>query len=299
MSVTLVVIFNHKFNKNIPILRELYGERFRKIRFLVPFYEGNDDDVIPVCDSSYQFQGYITQAYKTLKDDDASHFLFIGDDLILAPFLNENNILDYLGVGEKDAYIESITSLKKTDYWYYSRFQSVHDAFHQVAVNYKNEIPNLQFFEKKALEFGIGEYKIDRHVKCKKYGWKHVRLNVNRIFNTIVNPIEIEYPLATGYSDFFVLPSEKLKEFSRLSGVFAAMRLFVETAIPTALMLTMDKQTLKTQKDAKLYTKKLWWHTETARKFEEDCQYKVSNMDEFWPEKYAYLHPIKLSRWEK
>ena len=47
-KVCLVVIFNHRFDRNLPALRKIYGERFAGIRFLVPFYDGSDADVIPV-----------------------------------------------------------------------------------------------------------------------------------------------------------------------------------------------------------------------------------------------------------
>jgi hypothetical protein len=35
----------------LPVLRELYGPRFSKVRFVMPFYRGSDADVIGVYES--------------------------------------------------------------------------------------------------------------------------------------------------------------------------------------------------------------------------------------------------------
>ncbi len=127
---------------------------------------------------------------------------------------------------------------------------------------------------------------------------KFIRSNASIFLKRIVSPIHIEYPLVTGYSDFFVIPFDKFSEFSRISGVFAAMRLFVEIAIPTVFMLIMDENNLKTQKNASLLTPKLWKSTKVVRKFEKKCFYSIKNIDNNWPSNYAYLHPVKLSEWK-
>lgn len=93
----LVIIFNHRYDKNISKLRRIYGERFSDIKFLMPFYDGDDADVIPVYESSYQFQGFLVQAYEKLKNISCTHYLFIADDLIINPKFTENNFADSIG----------------------------------------------------------------------------------------------------------------------------------------------------------------------------------------------------------
>ncbi|HYO87569.1 MAG TPA: hypothetical protein VER79_02920, partial [Candidatus Limnocylindrales bacterium] len=44
--ICLVVIFNHRFEANLPILDRLYGDRFHHVRYLMPFYQGTRSDVI-------------------------------------------------------------------------------------------------------------------------------------------------------------------------------------------------------------------------------------------------------------
>lgn len=295
----LVVIFNHKFNKNIPLLRNLYKERFENLAFIVPFYEGCDDDVIPVYESSYQFEGYIAQAEAKLSKYPVSHFIFIGDDLILNPQINQDNILPVLSVGQEDAYIESITPLKETNSWFYWRFTDAMNAFKTAGVNYASEIPSLENARNKAEEFGFNDVSIHGYIKSHTLSIKKLRGCVNEVFNRVVNPLDIEYPLFTGYSDFLVIPKAKIKEYAKICGVFAAMGLFVEIAIPTALVLMFDVNNVKTQKDTTILTPKLWEVKKEVVEFEKNCNYKIDRMEQYWPDNYLYLHPVKLSKWSE
>ena len=47
----------------------------------------------------------------------------------------------------------------------------------------------------------------------------------------------LPYPLFKSYADMIIIDRFSMDEFCRLSGVFAAMNLFVETAIPLAMIL--------------------------------------------------------------
>jgi hypothetical protein len=63
MSICLIVVFNHRYEKNLAQLREIYKNRFSHVYYLMPFYQGKDFDVIPVYESSFHFQGYFTQGF--------------------------------------------------------------------------------------------------------------------------------------------------------------------------------------------------------------------------------------------
>jgi len=58
MKAALILIYNHRYDKNIEILEKIYSKRFSVIFHLVPFYDGNRDNVIPVYENSYYFEGY-------------------------------------------------------------------------------------------------------------------------------------------------------------------------------------------------------------------------------------------------
>ena len=53
-KVCLVLIFNHKYEQNIEKLKRIYRDRFSMIRFMIPFYNGDDKggEIISVYESS-------------------------------------------------------------------------------------------------------------------------------------------------------------------------------------------------------------------------------------------------------
>ena len=118
-KVCLVIIFNHQFNENIPKLRMIYANRFSQLRFIVPFYRGQDKDVISVFEGSYQFQGYFIQAYEKLLQCKAEWFLFIGDDVLLNPNITDENAYSMFALDNKQFYIENMTQFNKkgTIHW--------------------------------------------------------------------------------------------------------------------------------------------------------------------------------------
>lgn len=296
-KVALVIIFNHRYDKNIPLLRKIYSDRFSIIRFIVPFYEGKDDDVYTVYENSFEFQGYIAQSYDKLKELECQHYVFIGDDLILNPTINENNILSSLRLNKSDSYIESVTPLKYMK-WHYHRFFNASKAFLGEGVNFDSELPSYESAYKRVAEYGFGNIDINKDMKKIIPDVNGIRGKIKVFLDRTVHPVTVKYPLFTGYSDFFVIPKEKLYDFSRLCGVFSAMRLFVEIAIPTAMVLVNHKKNLKMQQDVEVITKKMWCVSDFVMHFEKKCNYRIENMDENWPINYLYLHPVKLSRWE-
>lgn len=296
-DIGLIIIFNHKFVKNLDKLRDLYKNRFSNILFLMPFYSGNDKDVVCVYESSFQFQGYITQAEERISEMKCKQYVFIGDDLILNPKINEDNIIKEMGINENDSYIESIRPLKLMTEWGCYRFREANNVFLSTAVNYRDEIPGVDEATKKAKEYGIYDYRLKKYpTKLNSRQSKILQIN-SILYNSLFNKIDIKYPLVAGYSDFFILTKNKLHEFCRLSGVFAAMNLFVEISIPTTLMLICEKDNLKMQKDINMRTEEMWLLTNVVSEFEKSCDNKVENMNRYWPKDYLYLHPLKLSKW--
>jgi len=105
MSVALIIIYNHQYNKNIEILEQIYKGRFSNIYHLVPFYNGEKPNVIPVYENSYYFQGYVAQGFKSYFRKDYAHYFFIADDLILNPIIDETNYTSYLNLNSNSCFL--------------------------------------------------------------------------------------------------------------------------------------------------------------------------------------------------
>ena len=92
-NICLSFVFNNQFDSNIVKLNKIYNNRFSTIRYLSPFSMLNDNQVIPIYETSLHFQGYFAQAYSKLPKN-CEYYVFCGDDLVLNPKLNENNLID-------------------------------------------------------------------------------------------------------------------------------------------------------------------------------------------------------------
>lgn len=98
MKIALFVIYNHRYDKNIPLLDNIYKNRFSNIYHIVPFYDGLAQNVISVYDSSFQFQGYIAQAYQHIKDKGFTHVFVVADDMVINPCITETNLHSITGL---------------------------------------------------------------------------------------------------------------------------------------------------------------------------------------------------------
>ena len=141
-KVALIIIFNHRYDRNIPLLREMYKSRFTNIRFLMPFYDGEEEDVIPVYESSYHFQGYFMQSYRELMSLECDAFLFISDDQIINPLLNERNVLNWLHMNEKDIYLDSYADVNSEGMFEWFPTKKIAQAFETRGMEYKRYLPS-------------------------------------------------------------------------------------------------------------------------------------------------------------
>ena len=116
----------------------------------------------------------------------------------------------------------------------------------------------------------------------------------------------LNYPIAASYSDTLLIAGNTMAKFAHYCGVFGATSLFVEVAIPTALVLASDKK-IKTEKDMSKRGRSYWYSAENV--FCDDSSYTWDNLEKEYknlddimarfPEDAIYLHPIKMSKWMK
>ena len=308
-KVCLVVIFNHRFDRNLPLLRHIYGKRFSHIRFLVPFYDGADSDVIPVYESSYQFQGYLIQAYEKLKDIPCSHYLFIGDDLIINPDFDEINFVNRVNMHNKKFLSTSFTPLNSPNKFRWVWTAGSSQAFYAPSTSWKSSLPSYDEAMAKFNEFFGAEYKENYDEAFfgnpnepgntvlgswnKPEGFLNV---VNYFIMTNRNSLHIPYPMACkgAVADIFCIDKESLFDFSRLCGIFSAMNLFVEIAVPTAAVLTFKRN------DVEFFPDKfgvwLWGKNRTALENKYDRDFKRLYSE--WSGELFCIHPVKLSGWK-
>lgn len=282
-------------------LREIYKGRFTHIKFLMPFYNGEDKDIITVYENSYQFQGYLAQGFDAYYNEEFDNYIFCADDVFLNPEINEENIFSEIGIPENSCYISEAKPVNQKYQFGWTHTYYMPKAFTSRGCEWNNILPsreealdriNRYFSERKGnrweypLEYEEDFFKIDEKVVLQKEKEDFLKWNKGR---TVI------YPLVFGYSDFLIVNQKYIKEFIRICGIFAAMNLFVEIAIPTALLL-VDTNT-KTGEDSKRHT--IWFCGKEQRdKFEAGYFNSIPCLIREFPKDILLFHPVKLSVWQ-
>lgn len=304
-KVALIIIYNHQFNSNIATLERIYKDRFANIFHLVPFYSGNKPNVIPVYECSYYFQGYVSQGLKSYFKEEYEHYFFVADDMVLNPIINEGNYKQHLKLEPETSFIPSLDSLhdlKSPEDWWMRTEDAYRWDISRKGVEATTQLPAYNEALEKFKKFGLSLqplqfnqiWKTPRSFGDFKTMIKNDFFYYLRRFSSILNrkKYNLPYPIVGSYSDIFVVSGTTIKEFCHYCGVFAATELFVELAIPTALVLSSND--LRTENEIKLQGKCLWREAIQELDVYENSLHKLTA--EF-PINYLYLHPIKLSKW--
>jgi len=310
--VALVFIYNHKYDKNIPVLENIYKDRFSHIFHLVPFYNGDKENVIAIYEHSFYFQGYIAQAGKVLKSKgNFDHFLFVGDDLLLHPDVNENNYKEFFNISLEDSFITFIRDLVETGDAGSDQFIMHLAMFFKMpnkpgsGLEIAKEIPSYEEAMIKFREKGFDEpYIAPRHVYFHpkrtdfpknlkgEYFYRRRIKEVKRLLSQ--EKVKVDYPMVNGFSDLLIIPKYDFDLFIHYCGIFAAARLFVEYAIPTVMLLICKN--IKTENDLDKKSVLLW--NKDREEFEKKYNNSFNDLFENFPEDALYIHPVKLSKWK-
>ncbi|MDB5110291.1 MAG: hypothetical protein JWR67_1405 [Mucilaginibacter sp.] len=325
-EVALIFIFNHRYDKNIALLEDIYKGRFSNIYHLVPFYDGPKENVIAVYENSYFFQGYLAQGFKYFFKEKFEHYFFVGDDLLLNPSINENNYKEYFKLSSEASFIPEIfeiNNLKNNDTlrflnvnnllgrqkkWHWTRIREVINYKHWVngiendkaMPSYKEaeEIFQQRGFIVKPLSYKDvygGLFPISLATSEKRKQLARFLLNL-----LTYKKRPLAYPLVGSYADILIISNASIKKFCHYCGVLAGNKLFVEFAIPTALVLSSNAIVTEPQlnKRGEIY----WTYTpKEALNYQQKMEAYHYNLDELlknFPRDKIYIHPIKLSKWK-
>jgi len=316
----LVVIYNHKFEKNIQIIKKIYGGRFSKVIQLIPFYDGNDPDVFRVFGNSFKFHTFIAQKRRDLLSVDCDRFLFIGDDLLLNPRIQDDTIENLMKLSKNVCFFPELHDVSKGGF--------VRGTIE--AARLKFPCPGLDtsvlqiipsFEEAFSILHKKGLMQTRRLTRIKPYfplflqpwhkNWRGNTSVLRARFWHFCNMLKYRfgifsagYPVVFGYSDIFSIPKLYFDDFCDYLEVFASMEMFVELAIPTTFAL--HDWNLALEKDLILQPLNVWFpqnpylfKAKAARiaSFEAKANWKVRAIDSEFPKDLLYMHPIKLSRW--
>lgn len=304
--VALIIIYNHKYEKNIQLLENIYKDKFSYIFHLMPFYTGDKENVLAVYDNSYYFQGYIAQAYQILKSKgEFQHYFFVGDDVLLNQEINENNYKTYFNLTEKDSFFTRFDETSQQGKWPHIN-RIVNFSIHQEGLEVSGELPEKEEILQKFYKYNLQKpfvytkniYQLPLRKNYAKglKGYLYYKREQSRIKKLLKSEIkELEFPLVCGYSDVIIISNDDIKQFTHYCGVFSAGNLFVEAAIPTAMVIACKN--IITAKDLNKDYMLLWGNE--REEFEREYKLSLNYLLQNFPENILYIHPVKLSKWQK
>jgi len=278
-KVALIIIYNNRYDRNIDVVEKLYKNRFTDIFHLMPFYDGDKSNVIPVYENSRYFQGYIAQGLKSFFKESYEHYFFIADDLILNPIINEKNYKEIFKLDMETNFIPHL-DYPNNYFWYWNK-NIIEYKIEIAGIECKNLLPDYNEALKKMKSFGIKNEYIEA---------ENIYLDERKKSGERYKP---QYPVARSYSDIAIVSKYSIKKFCHFCGIFAATHLFVECALPTSLILACKK--IIFEKDLLLRGRALW--TKEDYEILEKYQQNLKKLLDDFPKNYIYLHPIKLSKW--
>ncbi len=315
-KVALLILFNHNYEKNIGKLEEIYSHRFEDIFFIMPFYRGKRKNVIKVFENSYYFQGYISKALEQIKNDKYEHYIFIGDDLFLNPSINNTNYKEFFRVDSQTAFVPKIFLLNDMNetrpfrpfapYWSWN-FNALNFRTTQEGIEAEKQLPEyeeaLAILKKHGYEFtpdmsirmffynNLFKSPWGREERIKK--WYYLKLFLKKI-PQIIKLKKIRYPLIGSYSDCIVIPHNYVDPMIHYCGVFSALNLFVEIALPTALAFATPK--IVTELEL-AYKGETYWLDSGSEKCKAKYHKSLKYLETNFPENTLYIHPVKVSQW--
>ena len=313
-GVCLCVIFNHPFPANLPLLRKIYQGRFKHVRFLMPLMRSDDPDVLTVYRGSFSHHAYLGDHRKELLELSCAYYVMVQDDVLLAPWLDESNIVEALGIkSAAEGFISNLDPAPRdVGVW---GFQAgslwrmilprniISGTGTDTLPSVLNQLPPAADAAKRAETYGIPATTTfsftDRTMsadlalaKSRSFGRdpaderEFVRHMLDMLFGSgPPSDIVVPYPIATGgpNTDFYVVPAACLDDYVHIAGVLAAAGLFVEMAGPTALMLSCER--VRTLRDT---GREVEW-AETRGTPSSAIERLIEN------DRLLLVHPVKLS----
>jgi hypothetical protein len=270
MNTALVVVFNHPFPKNIPLLDRLYRSKFDKIFYLIDapnIYPG----IVPVKGISYTFQNFYLQAIEQIRGSD--YYFITHDDALLNPRFRPSTAFSHFNLPEEAICIRNIDMIPHDSVWKYA-WKGVYDVVEKnnnlrsILQSSKSQL--IQRYENQIIPFGCSHYDIAK--------WK----------KTVSEQTEILFGHGAN-ADILMMPGKALQDMVSSLQMLQAPDLFVEAAIPTAILLTQWKIHLM---DSSSHLPKYIWELEAQKKF-------LSNLFTMQREDLIAVHPVKFGEMKK
>lgn len=303
MKTALCLFFNYPFEKNIPVLEELYTNTFDHIVHIQPMVRSERENVYTVYRAAFNFGGFFCDSKAFLESLDADYFVFAGDDCILNTRLFGANFEKTFLSGELEmgAFIPQVLSFAKGKEWLQihkmnslARFINGYGLYDQRIEGWHSFLPDPEQIRQAAKRLEVYSPTLHRPPadEVEKLSPGHCEV-INRLMGSKAE-VPIPYPLVYAVSDFFVIPRKHLNTFCHNVGLLATMNVFPEVSVPTAL-LTLPGSIVQA-KDIGVDYEWTWGRNQEVQHFVPTSLDEVRDFIANMGNKTLFRHPVKLSK---
>lgn len=311
MTVQALFLFNNRFERVLPVLDRVYGERFPRRRYIMPFATVDRPDVIRVQEAGWYFSGHLAQAADRFVAPDVTHYVVISDDLYLNPALDAGNIVAALELGERTGWIKNLAAADAQRHRWPWSADAAFELRRMTISDLWGQLPPPDEARARLARLGL-DLSLRRPRDAAE--WRFATTGLARDSRAIWMKYlamwgkPSPYPTLCGYADFLVVPAYAMPEFARLCGLFAAMNVFAEVAVPTALALACDEVATElplgahfADPTARTLSQGRWRGIEGIGTEPQDLadrhDQRLDRLAAGFPADWLYFHPVKLSGW--
>ncbi|MBW8785646.1 MAG: hypothetical protein JF593_13585 [Novosphingobium sp.] len=309
--VKTLFLFNHRFEANLPLLDRIYGPRFSRRHTIMPFASSPGPTRSRVAELGRNFSGHFAQSAHDWIEPEVTHYVVIPDDLLLNPALDESNLIAALRLKPGEAYTKNLIAADALRFaWPWAGEAAATFEQSAKAIDLHPLLPPAAEARARFESMGLA-FPTPAVLGGRANAGTHVRMirNAKRAYLHAwsLRTRPAAFPLLAGYSDFLVIPAEAIDQFVHYCGVFAALNVFAEVAVPTALALAAEhvrtELALNThfldpgpplRDPAALRGIELWNPADMAA----HSQLFAGDLDHLFaqfPKEWLYVHPVKLS----
>lgn len=305
LDCALVVIHNHFHRGNAERIHAIYGKRFSELVQLEPFAASPQS--VTVYARSFEFSSYIAQALDVIEAVSASHILFIADDLLLSPDLNERSVLPAFGISSPDqGYISDWIRFDKLSFAWMRAEEALTWSPNDPGVRTDWALPSSDYAAAALQHHGCYSDSVNirglvrrpsprsRGLRGMIHATASAAFHNARNIRLILSSRRLPYPLVGGFSDVFIVPKGDLRLFGHLCGLFGTTRLFAEIAVPTALALSCKSVQTETVSEVQGFP---MWTAAELHDLENRYSQQLSGLLDSMPHS-SWIHPVKISRWD-
>ncbi|MDR0560033.1 MAG: hypothetical protein LBG92_07660 [Prevotellaceae bacterium] len=220
--------------------------------------------------------------------------------MLLNPNINENNLFDFFKTDKNSCYIRDLRVPSEKRYtkrnllWVYLMQYSF--KLYKSGVETKAIFPSKEEALERFAKHGINVQITLWEQLCSilySISIARPRTTIRSIF-AMFKRNKVNYPLVWAFSDVLLIPDSVMSAFCNYCGAFAALDLFVEIAIPTALILSANK--IVTDRTSGLSS--IANEYKIIDNIEKLYNFDLNKLIENFPDNQLYIHPVKLSKWK-